>query len=102
MIFGFTVNVTALPATPATVVSTDPEVAPAGTGTVILVLVQLVGVASVPLKVIVLVPCVAPKSVPLTVTESPTAPEAGLILVMCEATVKAKPLLARLSTVTTT
>jgi hypothetical protein len=47
-----------------------------------LVTLQLVGVAAVPLKVIVLVPCVAPKFVPVTVTEVPTAPELGLRLVM--------------------
>jgi hypothetical protein len=36
------------------------------------------------------------------VIESPTAAEVGLKLVMCEATVNAKPLLARPPTVTTT
>ena len=56
VIFGFTVKLTELLETPAIVVTTDPEVAPAGTGTVMLVLVQLVGVAVVPLKLIVLAP----------------------------------------------
>ena len=39
-----------------------------------LVALQLVGVAAVPLKVTVLVPCVAPKVVPVTVTDVPTGP----------------------------
>jgi hypothetical protein len=56
VIFGFTVKLSELLATPATVVTTDPEVAPAGTSTVMPVLVQLVGAAFVPLKVIVLLP----------------------------------------------
>ena len=51
-----TVNVTPLLAAPATVTTTDPVVAPAGTGTAILVALQLVGVAAVPLKVTVLLP----------------------------------------------
>jgi len=51
-----TVNVTPLLACPPTVTATLPLVAPFGTGAVILVLVQLVGVAVVPLKVTVLVP----------------------------------------------
>src|SRR2546427_13273410 len=42
-----------------------------------LVALQLVGVAAVPLKVTVLVPCVDPKFVPLIVTEVPTGPEVG-------------------------
>ena len=37
-----------------------------------LVALQLVAVATVPLNVTVLVPCVAPKFVPVTVTEAPT------------------------------
>ena len=60
-----------------------------------LVALQLVGVAGVPLKEIV--PCVAPKFVPVIVTEVPTGPELGLTLVMLGVvgeTVKFKPLLA--------
>ena len=61
-----------------------PVVAPAGTGTAILVALQLelAGVAVVPLKVTVLVPGVAPKFVPAIVTDVPTAPEVGFRLVM--------------------
>jgi hypothetical protein len=43
-------------ATPLTVTTTLPVVAPAGTGTAMLLALQLVGVAAVPLKVTVLLP----------------------------------------------
>jgi hypothetical protein len=68
-----TVKATPLLATPPTVTTTFPEVAPAGTGTLMLVALQLVGVPAVPLKVTVLVPCLAPKFVPVIVTEAPGA-----------------------------
>jgi hypothetical protein len=91
---------------PPTVTTTLPVVAPAGTGTTMLVALQLVGVASVPLNVIVLAPWVAPKFVPVTVTDVPTGPEVGLRLVMLRlvvvATVKLTPLLACPPTVTAT
>ena len=77
--------------------TTLPVVAPAGTATAILVLLQLVAVAAVPLKVIVLLPCAAPKFVPVIVIGVPTAPELGLteLIVGAEAvTVKLTPLLA--------
>jgi len=51
-----TVKVTPLLARPLTVTTTLPVVAPAGTGTRMLVLPQLAGVAAVPLNVTVLVP----------------------------------------------
>jgi hypothetical protein len=51
-----TVNATPLLATPPTVTTTFPVVAPVGTGTVILVALQLVGLPVVPLNVTVLVP----------------------------------------------
>src|SRR5260221_112715 len=72
--FGVATTVKVTPAldTLDTVTTTFPVVAPVGTGTTMLVALQLVGVAVVPLNLIVLVPCVAPKPVPLTVTESPT------------------------------
>jgi hypothetical protein len=99
-----TVNETPALATPLTVTTTGPVVAPAGTGTLIEVAAQVVGVAGVPLNLTVLVPCVAPKFVPLIVTEVPTAPEVGVKLVMVGVgrTVKATPLLATPLTVTTT
>jgi len=101
-----TVKNTALLATPFTVTTTFPDVAPAGTGAIMLVALQLVGVASVPLNLTVLVPCDDPKFVPLMVTEVATGPEAGFRLVMvgpeADVTVKNTPLLAAPATVTTT
>src|SRR5258708_29934172 len=71
-----------------------------------LVALQLVGVATVPLNLTVLVPCVAPKFAPVIVTEAPASPDVGFRLVMLGAgaaeTVKFTPLLARPPTVTTT
>ena len=100
-----TVKLTPLLATPPTVTTTFPVVAPAGTGTTMLVAFQLViVVAVVPLNVTVLVPCVAPKFVPVIVTDVPTAPDVGLRLVIVgvASTVKLDPLLATPPTVTTT
>ena len=74
-----------------------PVVAPVGTITVILVALQAVGVAAVPLNVTVLVPCIAPKFVPVIVTAVPTIPEVGFRFVIVGAgkmTVKLTPLLA--------
>lgn len=90
-------------ATPLTLTTTLP-VEVVGTGTTILVALQLVGAAEMPLKVTWPVPCVDPKFVPLMVTGVPTWPEVGLRLVMLGAgrTAKATPLLATLLTVTTT
>jgi hypothetical protein len=102
LIFGPTVKVTPLLADPPTVTTTDPVVAPEGTGVTMLAAVQLAGVAAVPLNVTVLVPWVAPNVVPLIVTESPTAPEAGDRALIFGPTVKVTPLLADPPTVTTT
>src|SRR5881628_131034 len=98
-------NPTPLLATPPTVTTTLPVVAPAGTGTTMLVALQLVGVAAVPLNFTVLVPCVAPKFAPLIVTDVPANPDVGFRLVMFgdgTVTVKLAPLLATPPTVTTT
>jgi hypothetical protein len=76
------VKPTPLLATPPTVTRTFPAVAALGTGATMLVALQLVGVAAVPLKVTVLVPCVAPKLTPAMVTEVPTGPEVGDKLMM--------------------
>jgi len=100
-----TVNATPLLAVPPTVTTTLPEVAPLGTGTTMLVPLQLVGVPAVPLNFTVLVPCVAPKFVPVIVTGVPTCPLVTLRLVIFGAgvvTVNATPLLAVPPTVTTT
>jgi hypothetical protein len=69
------VKFTPLLATPPTVTTTFPVVAPLGTGTTMLVGPQLVGVPAVPPNVTVLVPCVAPKFVPVIVTDVATGPD---------------------------
>ncbi len=100
-----TVKLTPLLATPPTVTTTFPVVAPAGTGTTMLVALQLVSVAVIPLNVAVLVPCVAPKFAPVIVTDVPISPDAGFKLVMLgpgTVTVKFMPLLAAPPTLTTT
>jgi hypothetical protein len=75
-----TVKLTPLLATPPTVTTTFPVVAPDGTAATMLVALQLVGVAAVPLNLTVLLPCVAPKFAPAIVTEVPTTPDAGFKL----------------------
>ncbi len=69
-------------AVPNTVTTTFPVVAPVGTVTTMLVALQLVTVAVVPLNATLLLPCVAPKFNPVIVTATPTAPEIWLRLVM--------------------
>ena len=81
---------------PPTVTTTLPEEALKGTGATMLVALQLVGVATVPLKVTVLVPWEEPKFVPVMVTEVPTGPEVGFKFVMLGAAV---PLAARNATI---
>jgi hypothetical protein len=77
-----TVKLTPLLTTPPTVTTTLPVVAPAGTGAVMLVALQLVGTAVIPLNVTVLVPCVAPKFAPTIVTDVLTNPDVGFKLVI--------------------
>jgi hypothetical protein len=92
-------------ATPPTVTTTFPVVAPVGTCTTIWVSLQLVGVAEVPLNVIELVPCAAPKLVPTTVTAVPTGPKVGLKLEIVgdpTVTVNVTPLLGTPPTATIT
>jgi hypothetical protein len=79
---GLTVKATPLLATPPTVTTTLPEVAPFGTSIEIEVVLQLLGAARVPLKVTVLVPWVAPKLPPVIVTNEPAEPVVGLRLVI--------------------
>src|SRR5204863_5386539 len=97
-----TVKLTPLLARPPTVTTTGPLAAPLGTGATMLVSLQLVGVAGVPLNVTV--PGVAPKFVPAIVIAVPTGPDVGLSVVIAggTVTVKATRLLARRVTVTTT
>lgn len=92
-------------ATPLTVTTTLPLVAPVGTVTTMEVSLQLVmEVAVVPLKVTVLEPCVAPKFVPVIVTDAPTAPVSveRPLIVGVGRTVNGVPALAIPLTVTTT
>jgi hypothetical protein len=66
-----TVNGTPLLATLPTLTITFPDVALIGTGTVMLVALQLVGLATVLLNVTTLPACVAPKFVPAMITDAP-------------------------------
>jgi hypothetical protein len=74
---GTTVKLFPLLATPDTVTTTFPVVAPGGTFATMLLAPQLVIVAVVPLNLTVLLPCVDPKLDPTMVTEAPMAPEVG-------------------------
>ena len=97
-------NAGPLLAFPDTVTTTGPLVAPAGTVVEMLVSLQLVGVAVVPLKVTVLDPWVSRKYEPLIVTLWPTDAAFGVTVVMLGdgVTVKVTPLLAVPPTVTVT
>lgn len=88
---GTTVKFTLLLAIPPALTTTFPVVAPVGTGTVMLVSLQLLGVAVVPLNVTVLAPCDEPKLVPAITTEIPTDAEVGLKLDIFGGTVPAAP-----------
>ena len=101
---GVTLKFTPLLAAPPTVTTTFPVVAPAGAVVEMLVALQLVAVATIPLNVTALVPCEDPKFVPVIVTAPPMGPELGFRLVIAGGgvTVKFTPLLATPPTVTTT
>src|SRR5258706_11320951 len=96
-----TVKVAPLLSTPLACTITLPVKVPNGTGTAILVALQLVGIPVAPLNLTV--PCCVPKFVPVIVTEVPTDPKVGFELVMLgvSSTVKLTPLLACPETVTT-
>jgi hypothetical protein len=74
---GKTVNGAPALASPFTVTTTFPVVAPAGTGVVMVVLLQPVGMATAPLNVTVLFPCKAPKFDPLMLTAARIGAEVG-------------------------
>jgi hypothetical protein len=76
-----------------TVTTTFPEVAPEGTVAVILVALQFVTVAVVPLSVTALLPCDEPKFVPVIVIEVPMSPEVGDKLVILGALLPFNPTL---------
>ena len=99
---GVAMNATPLLATPPTVTTTFPGVALIGTGATMVVGLQLVGVANVPLNVTVLVPWERPKPLPVIVTVEPTGPEVGVKLEIAGMTVNGNGLLAPPPTVTCT
>jgi hypothetical protein len=96
-----TVNVGPLLAIPLTVTTTGPLVAPLGTGAAIELVLQLVGVAELPLNVTLLVLCVGPKLLPLIAILAPTFPLEGCKLVIAGVTVKFTALLGVPLTITT-
>lgn len=91
-------------ATPLTVTTTFPVVAPEGTATTRVVELQPVAVPSVPLNEIELLPCVVPKFVPVKVSNVPTPPELEerLVIFGVGSTVKGSPLLLTPLALTTT
>ena len=94
-----TVKLLPAEATPLTVTTTFPVVAPVGTVATIDVALQLAMlVAVVVLNLTVLVPCVLPKPVPVIVTDAPTAPEVGDSVVILGAA-NAKALRVRQQTI---
>jgi hypothetical protein len=101
---GITVNNEPLLLLPLTMTTTFPAAAPAGTGTVIDLSLQLVGVALVPLKLTVLLPWFAPKYEPLIVTNVVGGPDDGdrPLIDGARTTVYKEPLLLIPPTVTTT
>jgi hypothetical protein len=95
-------KLTPLLAIPLAVTTTFPGVAPIGTGTTMLVLLQLVGCPGVPLKVTVPVPWLEPKFNPVIVSGPPSANVLADKEVITGAAVNNTPLLATPPTVTTT
>jgi len=101
-----TVKLKPLLASPTTVTTMFPVVAPDGTGTTMLVMLQLLGVAATPLNLSVLLPCEEPKFEPEIVTIAPGIPEEGETLeitgVGAEPTVNGNALLTNPSNVVKT
>lgn len=79
---GVTVKVDPLLGCPPTVTTAEPVVVPVGTGAVIDVALQAVGVELTPLKLTVLLACVLRKLVPAITTDVPTAPALGVSVVI--------------------
>ena len=98
----WTVKLTPLLDTPATVTATLPVVAPGGTGAVIEAALQPIGVTAVPLSVTIPAPWLGPKPVPAITTNVPTVPLVGDRLVTVGTTVKFTALLGTPSTAITT
>jgi hypothetical protein len=87
-----------------TVTTIDPDDAPTGIGKLMLLLLQAVGFAGIPLKTTVLLPVcwVSPKLVPVRVTRPPTGALDGEMPVTTEITKNGVALLATPLTVTMT
>ena len=85
-----TVNRTPLLATPLTVTTTLPVVAPVGTLAVMLVELIVLMVALVPLKVTLALVALVPKLLPAITIEEPTAPVLGVRLLITGAAATAK------------
>jgi hypothetical protein len=94
-----TLNCTELLVTPPTVTVTGPLVVLLGTVAVMLVLLQDVTVAAMPLKRSWLLPGLEPKVLPATVTVPPTGAAGGVKLVMTGVTTSAVGLIDSLSNV---
>ena len=94
-----TLKGTPLVASPFTVATIFPDVAFRGTGTSMLVGLQLVGDAAAPLKLNVLAPCVEPKFVPSINTDAPGTATPGDTHVMEGAELCAPKLTETLSNV---
>jgi hypothetical protein len=98
-----TVKLSPLLAWPETVTTTLPVIAPVGTGTTMLVVLQLVGVPTTPPpNVTALEFCTGPKFVPEIITAVPTGPDPGFSMTIAGVTVKFTLLLVKPPTVTTT
>ncbi len=103
MISGRDVKLTGSLGAPLTVTTTGPEVAAAGTVTLMEELDQVVTGAFDPLNATVLVPWLVPNPVPVIVTAWPVFPEFGVMAEMLTPeTVKFMPLLVPPPTTTTT
>jgi hypothetical protein len=88
MLGAVTVNGLPLLATPPTVTTTFPVVAPVGTAALIdVALHKVIVVAVVPLNLTVFVPWLLPKPLPVIVTEIPAPPEVGDKLVILGAAI---------------
>jgi len=77
VIYGVKVKVGPVTTFPEIVTETEPVLAPSGTEATMLVSLQLVTPAGMPLKLTELLPCVAPNLNPDTVTTVLTGPDVG-------------------------
>src|SRR5258708_33019392 len=88
---GVTVKDVLFAACPLTRTEKGPDVALAGTYAMMLLSDHMATAEAVPLSETELVPCVAPKPVPVIASDTPTAPDAGEILVTFGAWASVRP-----------